>query len=449
MTLRKHITGERIKALKMIFLALSISGLFKVVAFSREALIAAHFGLSSVTDAYFALQQMPLTVATYLYGAFSLAFVPAYLRARKETGTLAWLPGLLFWGTLFGALLTATMLLGQGPLLALLHIQSAPDVRSTVLLLSVCFAPIVAIGLWADICNALGHNIWATAMTGFPFLVMAMLLTGLSLTGRLTGISLPLSLTVGFLFTGCYAFVRVIASQSLPQFTIASLAIWRDESFRHFLHQLGASSIENLGYAANQLLILFFIAQNGVGAISANTCAMRIGSLVFTLLGMPLGQLMNGRICTARDEDRRATFQRWLAIASVFMLTCAALLIVFRYPVIRLVYMHGKFQAESLALVAGLLPAWVIYFVITSVNGILARYLFLLSRGTAYFRQQLIAYAAANLLRLVVIGHLDTQWIIWCSVIAEGCSLLLNVRLCHLASPQTGTYGSIPQLEVA
>ena len=72
--------------------------------------------------------------------------------------------------------------------------------------------------------------------------------------------------------------------------------------------------------------------------------------------------------------------------------------------------------------------------VVMSINAVLARYLFILTRGSVYVRQQIFAYVAANLLRIVVTGRFDASWIIWCSVGAEGCSLLLNLRTCLTAS---------------
>ncbi len=75
-------------------LTLATSGLFKVAAFAREAFIASHFGLSSFTDAYFAFQQFPLILLTFMFGAFGLAFTPAYVGGEaftRECCLVAWL----------------------------------------------------------------------------------------------------------------------------------------------------------------------------------------------------------------------------------------------------------------------------------------------------------------------------------------------------------------------
>src|SRR5206468_5805519 len=95
-------------------------------AFVREAFIAAYFGLSAVTDAYFSLQQFPLALSTFMFGAFALAFTPAYAEARRRPGAVAWMPGLLFYGCVIGALLTLVTL-GSASQLLSLFAPSAPD----------------------------------------------------------------------------------------------------------------------------------------------------------------------------------------------------------------------------------------------------------------------------------------------------------------------------------
>jgi len=173
----------------------------------------------------------------------------------------------------------------------------------------------------------------------------------------------------------------------------------------------------------------------GTGAISGNSCAMRIATLAYTLLGMPLGQLVQAKLCVAEINERRVVFQRWLTLVIVMIVVCASIVVGMRYPLIRLVYMHGKFQDAALRTVATLLPPWAAYIVVMSVNAILARYLFIISRGTSYLRNQMVAYLLANLLRVLVVGRWGSEWIIWCSVLAEACSMLVSLRLCLADRP--------------
>ncbi|MBV9266642.1 MAG: hypothetical protein JO061_10785, partial [Acidobacteriaceae bacterium] len=105
----------------LLIISVATGGIFKLSAFAREAFIAAKFGLSAVTDAYFGLQQFPLALASFMFGAFSLAFTPAYENERRRSGNVEWLPGVLFYGCVLGAVLTILMVVGAPWLLQLIH----------------------------------------------------------------------------------------------------------------------------------------------------------------------------------------------------------------------------------------------------------------------------------------------------------------------------------------
>ena len=113
---RKPLFGGHFNAIAVIGITLGAGGLFKCAAFAREAFIASHFGLTAVTDVYFGLQQFPLSLATFMFGAFALAFTPAYAEAKGRHGEVEWLPGLLFYGCLIGAAMMGGMIVcGKRP----------------------------------------------------------------------------------------------------------------------------------------------------------------------------------------------------------------------------------------------------------------------------------------------------------------------------------------------
>src|ERR1700680_1933688 len=141
----KQLLRGRAHAAIIIGLTLGTGALFKCSAFAREAFIASRFGLTAVTDAYFGLQQFPLTLATFMFGAFSLAFTPAYAESRRRSGTVEWLPGLLFYGCLAGAAITGVMLACAPILLRLFSTRPNGELWSTLAILSLCFVPIVCI----------------------------------------------------------------------------------------------------------------------------------------------------------------------------------------------------------------------------------------------------------------------------------------------------------------
>src|SRR5947209_14290919 len=84
-------------SLLLVAVTLLAGGLFKLSAFAREAFIASRFGLSAVTDAYFALQQLPLTLATFMFWILCTGFYPSLCGGTQTTRNgpvAAWTPRL-------------------------------------------------------------------------------------------------------------------------------------------------------------------------------------------------------------------------------------------------------------------------------------------------------------------------------------------------------------------
>jgi glycogen(starch) synthase len=430
MNLKRHLKRFPSGGALLAALTLGLSGLFKLAAFVREAFIASRFGLSSFTDAYFASQQLPLILVAFMFGAFALAFTPAYAAEKRASGRVAWLPGLLLYGSVIGALLTLLIVALAPWLLRALDKAPAPHGAATVVILSLSLVPVIWLGIWAAVSLANGRNLLAMFVTGLPYLSMTALLIGLYWLGKLDAFSLPLSFLAGFAIVGCSTFVWLAATECRRAEFLAVLQTWKMPGFRRFLTQLGASSIENLGFAANQLLLIYFVARAGAGAVSANTCAMRVGMLGFSLLGQPLAQLVQAKLCAAPQRAQAEVFKKWLIGIAGMVLVFAAALYFSREPVTRLVYLHGKFSTVELSRVIAIVPAWLAYFVVVSLNALTARYLFVKARGSIYVRRQLWAYAAANLMRFAFWSRLTAAEVIWCSVLAEGCSLAVNLRSC-------------------
>jgi putative peptidoglycan lipid II flippase len=427
--MNKFVSKLRSRSLLLVVCTLGAGAIFKLSAFAREAFIASRFGLSSLTDAYFALQQLPVTLATFMFGAFALAFTPAYAHEQRRSGSVQWLPGLLLYGTLFGLALTVLTMLASPLLLGLFTTASDSGTQATLSVLSVCYAPIIAIGVCAGICTSYGRNLWSMTLTGLPYLVMTIALLFIYAAGRLGGLSLPISMTVGFVAVGLFSALKIFRGEK-PVRSEASLQPWRFSDFRTFLRQLAASSVESLGFTSNQFLLLHFLAISGTGAISANNCASRIGMLGYSLLAQPLGQYIQGRMCVAREADRRKQFHKFLLMMTTVSLVFAALVFLARYQIAEAVYMRGKFSMKELNEVVSILPAWLAYFVVLSLNSCVAKYLFLTSRGPSYTRNMLCGYALANGLRFATAGHWAASSMIWCAVLGEGLAFFVSLSSC-------------------
>jgi putative peptidoglycan lipid II flippase len=421
----------RARSLSLLFLTFAIGGIFKTAAFWRETYIAARFGVSVDTDIYFGLQQIPMALLTFALGAFGLAFTPAYSRARLTEERSFWTGGILAFAALFGLAGSAVTILAEPILLQAIHAPASPTAHLTLLLLSLSYAPILVSGLWVCMSNSAGRTLLSLTVTGLPYLTMTLSLVVLCLKPGTQSWSLPGSWLAGFLITAIAAICVLARTEPFPGAIASMFVLVKLESFRRFLGQLGSSILENAGFIANQLLMVSFFGMAGPGAITANNYAMRIGMLGFGILTIPLSQLTQSRLCMATSaESRRQLFIRQLTAMALVIGSAASILFFFREDVGRLVYLRGRFPAGELQFVVSLIPAWLSYFVVISLNAVISRMLFARHEGMRYTRTMLCAYGAANLLRLLAVRHAAPAAIIWSSVIAEGAAFLWNLRRC-------------------
>jgi putative peptidoglycan lipid II flippase len=410
--------------------SVGVSILFKLAAFVREAYVAAKFGVTSQTDAYFVFQQFPHTLYTFICGAFCLAFVPALARAKQEKQGGQWLTAVLSF-SVGGAIVLNVLCLAGAPILVKIFSQSGQRGATQVLtILSFSFVPLVLIGIWNGICLANGRNIAAMVSVGVPYMLMAVALIGLCTIWGPNQLSLPISMTFGWAVMGLASLIFMARREPLVIDWQTILHPMRLNGMRLFVKELGASSIENLGYAANQLSVVWFLSHTREGAVSANNYAMRIGMLALSLFSFPLSQLAQAKMCTSDAGHKKRVLLRFLLLSLVSVGGLGLVTITFRTEAVRLIYMRGKFSINDLHAVCNFVPAWLVYVLVMTGNFLIARYEFSVHRGATYARRMWCAYGAGNALRFAVLGMPDPSLILWCAVAAEGVAFLFGLRRC-------------------
>lgn len=425
----------------LVALALALGGVFKLSAFAREAFITWRFGLSSVTDAYFALQQFPLTVAAFMFGPFARAFTPAYAEANAEERRVGWLPGLILYSSLIGFVFTALSLLLFRPIL---NAFTRSGSVATLAYLAICYVPVVFIGFRSATWTTYGKNLSSLILTGAPYVVMTLALVGMYFVGAMGNLSLAISMSIGFLAVGAVSAISLMMAEKPFQRPVQLFRPWKFDGFRRFTKHLTASSIETAGYSVNQFLLLYFMARAGTGAISANNCATRIGMLGYSLFAQPMILLLQARLCRSTEASRGGVAKRYISALAAGAALFAFSLFVVRRPLVTLVYFRGNFSSSALEEVLAILPAWLCYFVVLCLNTIISQYMFHAGIGYRYTRNMLAGYAGTNILRFAIGQSMGAPWIVWCGVIAEGGAFLANV----LTSATQAHWSPVP-VEVA
>ncbi len=419
-------------SLQAILLVLAINVGSKAVGFVREVYISGLYGVSDVTDAFFAIQQLPLFVSTYLFGAFTLVFVPQYAAAKRGGFAKEFLAGLLKVLVPLGFLLTALMVLGADrlvPVIAGVVRLSGGLASDFAVILALSMVPTIFWGVGYGVLHADRQHVKGMLLAAVtPFAMLVALVVLLLLPGLDPAYALPWSFVTGVAVGGAWGFHLLRrAAKSGPVPGAEKSAAGR-LSWSKFSGQLSVASLENIGFSLNQLLNVHFAGVAGPGAVAVNAYALRISMLALNGIVTPLNQMIQGWL--SGDEDRKSgagfthRFTHILGGMLLLVLFIAATVVVFREPVVRLVYERGAFSAADTMRVAQSLVPYSAYFAVMALNQLFARYLFVISKGQLYTACLLAGYLVSNVLKPFMAENFGLPGVIWACVIGEGLALL-------------------------
>jgi putative peptidoglycan lipid II flippase len=347
--------------------------LSRVLGYLREVVIAYRLGAAPEADAYRAAFQIPDLLNQLLAaGAFSIAFLPLYTRARARGGEAAaeeLLGVVLGTMTALAGGLTLILWLAAEPLVAVQFPRFGPEQQALVVRLTrivlpaqVCFvaggliravlmardrfatqalapllynAGIIAGGLLAAGSGAEGFAWGALAGAALGQLVLAVVdvrSAGLRLRWRVA----PLD----------RAFLGYLATAAPLMFGMSLLTV--DEWYERWFGALLASgSVAQLAYARQLMLLPVAVVGQAIATAALPTLA-RLAS-------------------ENRSEELGSTLEATLRAALGLALLAAVALAVLAEPAVTIVYERGRFTAADTAAVAGILrvlawavPAWVV-----------------------------------------------------------------------------------------
>ncbi len=328
--------------------------LSRILGFVRDMIIAGTFGAGSATDAFFAAFRLPNMLRELLgEGALSAAFIPIFAESLAKRGReAAWK---LVWTalTILGVLLVLVSVAGimGAPILIRLIAPGfraiPPTLELAVLLARTMFPYILFIGLAAlfmAILNAQGH--FAAPSLSPAILNIAMIGCALVLAPRLD--PAILSLAIGVLLGG--------AGQLLIQIPPAwkrGMSVHRGLNLRDpdlgRIARLMTPGIAGLAVTQVNVFIGTFLASFlNVGSISVLYYAFRLIHLPIGMFGVAIATAAFPTM--ARQATRQSLQDLWATTAYSLRLVlfmtapCMVALLVFRVPIVQLLFERGAFD---------------------------------------------------------------------------------------------------------
>lgn len=378
-----------------------------VLGYAREAAIAAVFGASAVTDAYFTANILPNVLYNILLGGGIVAlFIPIFSKARAEGEERARRVADALFGLLLAiSVVASAIILVTAPLLIRL---AAPEFMGERFDLATQLTRIVAImpiffGTAAFLGAVLNSfDRFAAAAFGFALNNTVVVLSVFTLgrwigvyglaAGAILGLMAQVALLVPAVHSGGYL-PRPRLDLSLPEVRRTVLLA---------LPLVGTLVLSQLGYVVERI----FASGLAEGSVTALYFARRLASLPHTVGALALGTAalpVLSRLTAAGDrEGLRRLISTNLRSMGLIMLPATIFLVVLAQPIVSLVFERAAFEASDSRLTAAAVMAF-------GAGTLGAGYMVLLQR-ILWALGDTVSALATNALGLIL--HVILAWVL-------------------------------------
>src|SRR6202046_5460256 len=389
--------------------------LSRATGFLRDIMLASILGAGPVADAFFVAFRLPNHFrAIFAEGAFNAAFIPAYARIRTQGGATA---AKLFGDRIFTLLLATQIVLLA---LALLFTPQAIDLlapgfsrepeqyRLAISLTRITFPYLLLITLvtlWGGVLNALHRFAAASAA---PILLNLAMIGTLAFSKQFGGAGYAASW--GVLISGVLQALLVGGDTWRAGALTSFRALRLDADVRRFFTALVPATIGSAGTQLALFADTIIASLLATGAISALYYADRIDQLPIGVIGIAVGTVllpeMTQRIAADDHAGARSAQNRAIEFALLLGIPCIVAFLVVPEPIMRGLFMRGRFTAEDAHAAAITLMAYTIGLVpFVLIRSVVAPFL---ARGDTFtpMKAALIGTAVNIVFKVALMGAL-------------------------------------------
>lgn len=337
--------------------------LSRPLGFVREAVQAALFGASRLTDAFLVAYNVPEMIQTLFFsGVLSNFFVPVMTRYRAHKEELSTVFSLALNGALVIALVLASLcyLAAPGILTVAAPGLLGADHELAVFLFRLMLPMLVLHCLLAVIkgtLNSLDH--YAMPEYAGVFFNLVMIVCALTLTGSYGITSLAIGVVAG-------SIVQLVVQ--IPALTQTGIRYRPTFAFHHpALREMGGlvlgAFIATAVVPVNAFVARALASTLPEGSISALAYAFRVFLLPVSLFAVPVYTVLLTDLSAAHNEEGAEQEFKDKASAGLSLLFAVALpatavLVALATPITRILYERGQFTPEDVALTSQALMAY-------------------------------------------------------------------------------------------
>jgi putative peptidoglycan lipid II flippase len=358
----------------------------RILGLVRDQVLAFYFGTSDVMDAYRVAFKIPnLFRDLFAEGAMSAAFVPTFTRHVAEDGKPAgWRLGnnvinalivvtgaLVLLGILFATPLV-TLLAGKYALVTLE--DGTNKLALTITLARIMLPTLTLIAVAAGVMgmlNSLRHY-FIPALSPAMFNVVTIVIATLVPMAPVLGIRQPIVLiAIATVLGGVAQLALQWPTLRREGYRYQPAVDWKDPGLRRVLMLMGPGTI---GLAATQLNVVvnaYLATREGTGAVSALEYAFRIMYLPIGLFGVSIATAVlpavSRHVVEKDTPASRTAIADGLSLMLMMNIPATVGLMVLSVPIVRVIFEHGRFTAQSTANTAAALRLYAIGLVAYSV----------------------------------------------------------------------------------
>ncbi len=401
-------------------------------------LLAATYGASSDTDAYFIARLIPVTLVSPAAVAFNLAFVPVYIRLlEKGEGEARRLARRFAVVVTVGATVGAAVYAAASPLIIAALMPRSPEaIRHSAMVMTLIMAPAIPLtalhAVFESVLNARRRFVIAAASSVFVPMCALIGVIWLSQWLGLPGLALGVVLGFALQAASLALFIR-------PYFERPAAQAVEGGALRNALLDLALAATMLFTWQLNTIVDRGLANHLGEGAQAALSFGVNLIGLVPLLVAFPVYRVLYPelvRLAVADDRPRLLDlFQRNILLVAILSLPVAIGVVMFAQPLTALALKYGQFSAEGaeqtsqVVLYLGLgLPA--------TLAAILPVYFFVVTRRAKLLLKVMGITVVANILLDLLL-----MWLLGIGGIALTSSLIAIVRTCILMAIIAGILG--------
>lgn len=422
-------------------LIFSVSGIMfltvlgQILAFGREAVFAAYFGISYQADAYIIATQIPVTLYAVIGVGITTAFLPIYTQKVKREGIKQANYFINNATTIFVVIALVFSLLGIVFAEQLVYLF-APSYSGEVKQLSITLTRIAFPGvIFTSLFNILKavHNAWESFFVPVTatYIQSIVIIASIVLLGNRYGV---LAAIFGLL-------LAVALEVVVLYLTIKKRYIWKpvlklnDPDLKRIV-KLIVPIIIGVGIAEINMIINRILATGlSTGSVAALNYSGKLVNIFSGLLASGLGvvgyQKLSSLFAEDRIDDIQTVLNKYLSITCLISLPITAGLILLNEELITIIFARGAFTASAVELTSHVCIFYSLGLLFVVIREIASKTYYAMNDTMTPMINSAIGVAFNIVLNLILVRYLGAAGLALATSISSAfiCILLLiNVR---------------------